>query len=465
MKKTLILTLALGLAGASSLMAGSSVDVYITGSTAFRGNVYTACQKLFVGGNPNVYYGSAANGGADSGWSSTTAAWAMTGTPISSLTQLSGDTLTIHGLFTGSISGLKTTEQSTKLTFPAASGTAGGLCNAYVTNSPTIGFSDSDGAACPYPATGNFVQESVAVQPFVFAKSVATVGAVTNINNVSWEQLNAGIPNGYIPLAAWTGKVTDTNIWVYLLQRTKDSGTRRTETAGEYYQFNDTVGIWILDYTNYATVGWYQPSTLAATLYASSPNGVVGSTGLNGANLNWGYGFVAGGDIKNALNLNNFTNQAIAMLSMSDSKGVGTGGTIAWNNVISYNGLWPTAAGAGIRGNTTVSNDYSPITLGYYPLWGVEVLVHPINPGLIADQNISKAQLGDWLTAGTFMGVFNAQTVNNGGSPVAGSIENEIALSEPSGGPGFPATAIRLSEMLNSRSAVGGQISPPFLHP
>ena len=49
MKKTLLLTLALGLAGASSLVAGN-VDVYITGSTAFRANVYTACQKLFTTG-------------------------------------------------------------------------------------------------------------------------------------------------------------------------------------------------------------------------------------------------------------------------------------------------------------------------------------------------------------------------------------------------------------------------------
>jgi hypothetical protein len=126
--------------------------------------------------------------------------------------------------------------------------------------------------------------------------------------------------------------------------------------------------------------------------------------------------------------------------------------------VISYNGIWPTAAGAGIHGNTG-TNDYSPITLGYYPLWGLEVLVHPVNPGAISDQDISEAQLGNQTTPGTFMGVFNAQTLINGGSPILGSIENEIELSK-TGSPG--ATAIRLSDMLNSRSAVGGVISPPF---
>ncbi len=124
--------------------------------------------------------------------------------------------------------------------------------------------------------------------------------------------------------------------------------------------------------------------------------------------------------------------------------------------MISYNGIWPTAAGAGIHGNSG-TNDFSPITSGYYPLWGFEVLVHPINPGLIADQNITQTELGDQFTAGTFMGVFNSQTLYNGGSPIPGSIEEEIELSKTGG-----ATAIRLSDMSNGRPAVGGTIYPPF---
>jgi hypothetical protein len=65
--------------------------------------------------------------------------------------------------------------------------------------------------------------------------------------------------------------------------------------------------------------------------------------------------------------------------------------------------------------------------------------------------------LGDQTTPGSFMGVFNAQSLYNGGTLVVGSIENEIELSKPGG-----ATAIRLSDMSNSRSAVGGTIYPPF---
>ena len=445
MKKTLLLSLGLGLAGTMPLLAGN-VDVYITGSTAFRANVYGACTKLFSSA-PSIYYGDAAHGGANSGFSAKTASWAMTGTPITALTNIQGNTLTIHGLFTGSIQGLQTTEQGTVLTFAQAAGTANGLTSGYVNSAPTIGFSDSSGAASPFPATGNYVEENVCVQPFVIAKSAATVGSVTNISNVSWEQLEYGIPQGRIPLAAWTGKITDTNSFVYLLQRTKDSGTRRVETAQEYYQYNDTVGIYIYDYTNNF---WYTPTTLATTTTASSPNGVVGPAGLNNVNLNWGYGYVGGGDIATSLNNNNAANQAIGYLSIGDAKSVGASN---WANVVSFNGVWPTAAGAGIHGNSG-TNDYSPITLGYYPCWGFEVLVYNT---ATPPAGITAGQLGTGTTPGTFMGVFNAQTVINGGSPLAGSIENEIELSKTGG-----ATAIRLSDMVNARPTVGGTISPAF---
>ena len=164
----------------------------------------------------------------------------MTGTPITALTNIQGNTLTIHGNFTGSIQGIQTTEQGTKLVWANADGTAGGNCATYSTNAPTIGFSDASGTASPYPATGNYLEENVCVQPFVWAKSIATAGAVTTISNITWEQVEYGIPAGRIPLSAWSYKIADTNTFVYLMQRTKDSGTRRCETQGAYYQYNDT---------------------------------------------------------------------------------------------------------------------------------------------------------------------------------------------------------------------------------
>jgi hypothetical protein len=390
----------------------------------------------------------------------------MTGTPITALTNLQGNTLTIHGNFTGSIQGLQTAEQGTKLVWANADGTGNGNCLTYSTNAPTIGMSDSSGTASPYPATGNMLEENVCVQPFVWCKSKAPSGAVTTISNITWEQVEFGIPNGRIPLSAWSYQTADTNTFVYLMQRTKDSGTRRVETQGAYYQFNDPCAVYIYDYNNNF---FYQSTTNTTSTLGTSPNGIVGAAGFNNVNLNWGSGYVGGGDIKTSLNNANAANQAIAYLSIGDAKGVGSAN---WNNVMSYNGIWPTAAGVGIHNNSG-TNDYSPITLGYYPLWGFEVLVHPENTATpsatitvgTSSQNITYGQLGDQNHPGSFMGVFNAQSYINGGVVTVGSLENEIVASQSVGGVGFPATAIPIAAMqngVNTRPAVGGTIYPVF---
>lgn len=448
MKKTLLLILTLGLAGASSLPA-ATVEVFLTGSTAFRANAYTASTRLYVGATPTIYYGDATHGGANSGFSSSTASWVMTGTPITQLTNISGNTLVIHGLFTGSVQGIQTVEQQTPLIFPAPVGTAGANCSAYVTNTPTIGFSDASGSSTPFPAAGNYTEESVAVQPFVVC---ATSNLLAKISNVSYEQLFYGIPNGRVPLSIWTSKASDTNNFVYLVQRTKDSGTRRVETAQTSYTYNDGVGVYLWDVTNHF---WFLPSTNGVFAFGTTNGNIVGPAGLNNVNANWGPGYVGGGDVRAALadSITNAANTAIGYLSISDAKSLNYGGS-NWAAVVSFNGFWPTAAGANLHNNTG-TNDFTPITLGYYPCWGEEVIVYPLDPSLIGDSKITQFQLGSQTSPGSFIGVFNAQTKINGGSPLVGSIENEIELSKPGG-----ATAIRLSDMRCNRSAVGGIISP-----
>ena len=59
MKNKMLLTLALGVASALPV---SAVDFYITGSTAFRANVYGACTKLFAS-PPTISYGDSNHGG------------------------------------------------------------------------------------------------------------------------------------------------------------------------------------------------------------------------------------------------------------------------------------------------------------------------------------------------------------------------------------------------------------------
>ena len=357
----------------------------------------------------------------------------MAGQVGNTISALGSTPLTIHGLFTGSVQGCQTVGQSTKLIFLDASGNA-------ITNTPTIGFSDCSSSATPYPATGNFSEEQVCVQPFVCAKSVAG-GGLNNITNVAWEQLKYAIQAGRIPLSAWTHNPADHSSYVYLVERTKDSGTRRCLFAQELDGYNQSATIYLYD--NVTNNIFYKPTGTV----------IVGSPGNNNANLNWGSGYVAGSDVATELGYSNANNQAIAMLSISDAKGI-TG--VNWSQVIPFNGGWPTAAGSGISGNTS-TNDFSPITSGVYPCWGYEVVVYPnVDPSSISsDQNLTAAQLGNQTTTGTILGVLDAQTLINGGSPLVGSLENEIVSSQPNG-----ATAIPLAAMVSSRSSVGGTITP-----
>jgi len=407
MKKTLILTAALGLAGASSLMADT--DLFITGSTAFRSNVHDACLKLFSPA-PTEYTGTPATGG-DTKTGNAAAQWTMTGTPISNISSISG-TLTIHALFTGSVQGVQTVETGVKLIFMDKTG-------ARMTNTPTIAFSDVSSLSTPYPATGNFSEEAVAVQPFVICKSMAP-GGVTNINNVSWDQLKYIIQAGRIPLSTWTGLTADQSTLVYLFNRTKDSGTRRTTYAEVIDGFNAS-----------AVIYNYDPTL-------------------------WGEGYVGGGDIKTALGYNNPANQSISYLSLADAKGIsGSGSSSNWTQVVAFNGGWPTAAGAGIHG-ASGTNDFTPISTGSYGLWAQEVVVYPnVSPSSIySDQNLTSTQLGNQSTTGSILGVLDAVTFP--GNPVVyGSIDNELENSKTNG-----ATAIRLGDMISSRASVGGTITP-----
>jgi hypothetical protein len=439
MKKTLLLAVAASLIGASPLMA---VDLFITGATAFRSNVHDACLNLFSPA-PTEFTGTAATGG-DSKTGNAAAQWTMTGTPIAGLTAISG-TLTIHALFTGSIQGVQTVEQGTKLLFLDSSGNK-------MTNTPTIGFSDSSSIVTPFAVDGvNYQEEPVAVLPFLMVRSPALAG--TSVTNVTWDQYRTIIALGRLPLSSWTGKASDQSTYIYLIKRTKDSGTLRNETAEAGYAFNTGSTVYNYDVTNH--LFYKATNTLNGANGGTGGGasiGVVGPAGNNNANLSpvWGPGYVGGGDIGTVMKNADAQNTSITFLSTSDAKSL-NGAT--WSQVIPFCGIWPTAAGPGIAGATT--NDFTPFTSGTYPLWGNEVLVYPIQDpsSLRSDQNLTVSQLGDQNTAGTLLGVLDNQA---SGAPIAGSIQHEIELSKTTG----PATAIRISDMHATRTVVGGPIFP-----
>jgi len=439
MKKTLLLAVAASLIGASPLMA---TDLYITGSTAFRANVHDACLKLFTNIPPVTEFTGTASTGGDSATGSKAAQWTLTGTPIPGLGVSAP--FTVHALFTGSIQGIQTVEQGTKLFYLDSLGHS-------ISNTPTIAFSDASGSVTPYPVDGvNFQEEQVAVLPFSMFRSPALAGIVTN---VTWDQFRTIISLGRLPLSSWTGKDGDTNTFVYLIKRTKDSGTLRTQTAEAGFAFGTGAAVYLYDVTNnlfYKGTNLLNSSVGGGTGGGASI-GVVGPAGNNNANLSatWGPGYVGGGDIGTVMKDANANNLSITMLSMNDGKSL-TG--LQWSQMIPFCGVWPTAAAAGIT--TATTNDFTPYTSGQFPLWGYEVLVYPLaDPSsLHPDQNLTVSQLGDQNTPGTILGVLDSQT---NGTPVAGSLENEIQNSKATG-----AVAIRINDMHATRSIVGGPIFP-----
>jgi hypothetical protein len=463
MKKTLLLIVALGLA--ASALPIKAVDVYITGSTAFRATVYFACEQLFTT-TPTIYYADLNHGGNNKKSSSDTG-WVMTGIATNGLS-FAGSTLNIHALFNGSIQGTAAVYNNTPLAFPL-SGTDPNNNDAttYITNGPTIAFCDVDTASTLKYDVANFsgfAQEKVAVQPFTFIRANAGSGYITNINNVTWEQLNYMITKGRAPASLWTSKASDTNSFIYLFNRTFDSGTLVSTEEELSYPYADSFPVYNYDH---AATAFYLATNESFSTNGLTGKGVVGigGPGFNNANLVWGSGYVGGGDIQTALGYNgDAADQAIAYLSFNDARSipnVNSSGSVAnWALTIAYNGTWPTAAGAGIAVSGGVTNDFSPVCLGNYPFWNYEEVIYPTgNP---ASGGISAANLGNQTTSGTFLGVLDHQTSVSGGSLLLGSIENEIEASKLSTyhGNGYGAIAIRLSDMTASRQTVGGTVAP-----
>ena len=405
MKKSILFALLGGILGATSVMA-ANYDMYITGSTAFRANAFTACQKLYDGGTP-----ASANNGTGSPASSDSR-WTMTGTCANLGLTSGSDTLTIHALWTGSVQGLSGLANKDQLVF-LASATAGNTT--LKTNSCSAAFSDVFSSPTLAPlSSASFNEKKCCLQPFVFVKSVAP-GGVQSITNVNWQQLQYLLGNGSAPLSYFTGKASDATTNIYLIHRTLDSGTRVTTV--QEAQFIGTIPITYYDPTSDS----YIPAT------------------TNRGPAAFGPGYVGGGDVKSIMQASGIGNQSIAYLSIGDAKGI-TG--VNWSQMLAYNGQYPIANY--VPGTAPSTNDYSPICYGKYSFWAYEMLDYPKSGqwGTYSDQNLTFTQLDNIMKK-----MYGTGT---------GSVDEEVRLSEAAG----TATAVRLTESVVTRSAVGGPIAP-----
>jgi hypothetical protein len=251
MKRNHLITtalLSLGLISAASASSTATIGgtnytvVYITGSTAFRGNVYTAATTQVFDGNVYSTQGSPASNGS-------TSAYNIYGLINGTATLLSFD-------FTGSEAGIASLlnvtvpnpdTDSHLANYNASANLPGtpkptGFVNpaggAAVTAAPDLAFADTS-QAVSLQASGSGLTDYgvVAVIPFEWAKGLnasTTDSSFNDLNNISTTAVTPLLSGGSVTASYLTGNPSDTDK-VYLVGRNKGSGTRVNALLETYY--------------------------------------------------------------------------------------------------------------------------------------------------------------------------------------------------------------------------------------
>lgn len=284
--KTKALLLAAGLGLVSAVQA--QVTIYITGSTAFRAETFTAIKALYDGGAPTLQPAAATG-------SSSKVTYTGTITPL-----YGAQTVTIKTAFSGSVEGIVNLVNAanppgiTQPTYLNADGS---------TDANTVAdfaFSDvfqdtSDYNSSLYAALEDF---TVGVVCFAWTRGVTAPTSVANITHQQAQQLFAG---GTVTTAFFSGNPADTTP-LYLTGRNKLSGTRLTYQADCGFGANADATLYKLD---------------------ASHNPVLDTIGQTG-----------GGDVRAILNDALATSPFIGTLGTSDAAQVNSG-----NNKLTYNGV------------------------------------------------------------------------------------------------------------------------------
>jgi hypothetical protein len=397
MKKILTMAVLGGLFAASTLHA--QVNIYLSGSTAFRANVFRAVKAAFDGGSPTIYPPAASTG---------TGVYAMQGT-MSSL--YGGQAVTVYADFNGSVQGLEDLLNNTAITFSNMSGSA-------VSVVPTITFSDADKVST-LAANAAVTETHIAILPFVYCRNYYTP---TTVTNVTGHQLQSLWANGLLKLSYFTGNPSDDSSFMYVTGRNKDSGSRVVSHSDAYYTgtpilygFNTTAP------NTWAIMNQNLSGTIYGFGYSSGGNEAIALTNQ-----------LAGGPCIGYEGLNDAL--TVAGSTCTGSPKVNGGGNCA---IIAYDGFLP------FNGYTPGSQlvpaqpDFTPIIKGQYSLWSYECM----------------EMLNTHTSDSTFQYYTN----------FVSQIDNDIQQAEAAGGNSAtygPVTAVRLSEMKCNRSSVGGAITP-----
>ena len=407
MKKILALS-ALGCLLGTAVQAQQK-DIYINGSSAFRVQAYNSVKALYS----TLTSENAGSAAVSSGNS----LWTMSG-QMSSI--FGSQTVVVHAVFNGSVQGIHSLYDPTDKKVFLKNATSGDTT--LTTNTASLAFTDVDSSSTAYPlSASSFIERYVAIQPFCYVRSLNCPASVTNI---TIQQLQQFMPNGYVKLSYLTGNPNDAGTNVYLLNRSLDSGTRVAAYADAFV------------------------TASSPTIYYWQTNGGVANFYLATNNLGpaiYGYGYVGGGDVKNQLIAGgsaNANNISIGYLGLSDARGVNGG-----QNILSYNGAYPSTdikTGASVPALPT----YDSCRNGTYSYWAYEVVAQPKTPG--GDNTIN----GTDLTAFTrkLCGYDSSNPENFVGG--TGSVDYDISLLVSG------KNAVRLGDMNVLRTSVGGPIAP-----
>jgi hypothetical protein len=465
-------------AGLASLASASTVDIYVSGSTAYRSQTVTAEESIAQAG----LTGGAVIATADNGTAG------VTSDGISSIRGMDahGNAIVFHNHFTGSVAGMcDLGNANTTLTFISDASTPNiGSANTTSVATDTTNFPEISMCDCAYTdavqvlsgpgvntAGKNAAKAITAAAPVDggtlnggpggYVGSVdfewllgSTSGPATQgtISNITQDVAEALLSSGQIDAAYVTGNTNDANSAIIMVGRNEDSGTR-VLTQGESWANgtgnNHGVGAtmvqWIVTQhgvtlpanSGYSSLSGNAGGVTAIQQWPQFNSGTsVGWSLYTESNITWATaghsGYNGGGDVAAILESPNpvTTLSGLSNLGSEDYDGLGSNFTGAYivSCIGTHDGAGVLTNGSGANGKLLTYNGvaYSKanIEAGIYPLWNFEHLYYLTNGtstnsvNVVASGSIIKTD-ADALADALFNGTFGTSATDVG---IAGNI-------------------------------------------
>ena len=243
-----ILGFSAGLAFAS-IASAQTVDITISGSTAFRADAYRSIRSMYDGGAPalqNPVHVSNSNTGG-----SNIVTFSGLMTPL-----FGTRTVIIRTSYSGSVDGIKDVAQGNTQPFITNPDPTGGFGTTPII--PDFAFSDVYQSSTQF-GSPMLTDTQCGVLPFVWVRNNACSNSVVNMTS---KLAQGTFPLGQFPIGQWSGNVADLGVNLNVVGRDTSSGTRVVTLAETAYgiftpltQRKVSGGIYVDDNTGYGSDG------------------------------------------------------------------------------------------------------------------------------------------------------------------------------------------------------------------